>query len=391
MKKFFTLFASALLCAGVFAQQSSNLAITSASNKVKPRVPISVPHHPFAPQASNQFYIDYDSSDAHQWGAPNSYYIWNMNMHYSAPPDTAWKYGIVAYDSLYDVYTTTGYPLSSVTKIRIDSIYFNIGQMNTSGIDDTLIVKVMNVNAAGYPGATIYWKDTLIIPAATPLSFGNNWLSSVMLGWACGYTVNANRFSIKLEYYGAKTDTAGYIAGFDPWTTNCPNPNTTVANITNFSKIGSFYANSFSYWTQFSVQVPTSTGGNVYYDCDNSGTNVVGIDGQNYQQNIRFIPLVTTNPAGVDELSAGAIRLSQNVPNPFNHSTLISYELTQANDVSLAVYDVTGKKVMELAQGKQLSGKHNITLDGSSLNSGVYYYTLKAGADHLTKKMIIME
>jgi hypothetical protein len=46
---------------------------------------------------------------------------------------------------------------------------------------------------------------------------------------------------------------------------------------------------------------------------------------------------------------------------------------------------------MTTEQGNKAAGKHSVTIESSSLGSGVYFYTLKAGDTRLTKKMVIID
>jgi hypothetical protein len=59
-------------------------------------------------------------------------------------------------------------------------------------------------------------------------------------------------------------------------------------------------------------------------------------------------------------------------PNPFNPSTQIKYDLPDASHVSLAVYDVLGRKVAELVNGQVAEGYHTATWNASGVASGVY-------------------
>jgi len=93
---------------------------------------------------------------------------------------------------------------------------------------------------------------------------------------------------------------------------------------------------------------------------------------------------------GIDQNPALA-SLGQNFPNPFSRSTEIAYELTSGSEVTFAVMDLTGRKVMEVSEGMMPSGKHTFTLANSSLEPGVYFYTLKAGSFVQTKQMVIVE
>ncbi len=73
--------------------------------------------------------------------------------------------------------------------------------------------------------------------------------------------------------------------------------------------------------------------------------------------------------------------LFQNYPNPFNPSTTISYELSPKGQVAssyvtLKVYDILGRQVATLVDGKETAGAHTITWNASAFASGVYFYKL---------------
>tara|TARA_R110000868_G_scaffold410693_1_gene699766 strand:+ start:5031 stop:7610 length:2580 start_codon:yes stop_codon:yes gene_type:complete len=88
---------------------------------------------------------------------------------------------------------------------------------------------------------------------------------------------------------------------------------------------------------------------------------------------------------------ATEFRLDQNYPNPFNPSTTISYNLAENSNVSLAVYDLMGRKVATLVNSKQSAGEQSINFDASNLASGVYIYRLNTGNQLFTKKMILLK
>jgi len=85
-----------------------------------------------------------------------------------------------------------------------------------------------------------------------------------------------------------------------------------------------------------------------------------------------------------------AFALDQNFPNPFNPSTVISYQLPKSGPVALRVYDVLGKEVRTLVEGEQSAGSHTVTFDASSLSSGVYFYRMQAGNFVETKRLVIL-
>ena len=84
-------------------------------------------------------------------------------------------------------------------------------------------------------------------------------------------------------------------------------------------------------------------------------------------------------------------KLNQNYPNPFNPSTMISYVLPKTSLVRLKVYNILGQEVAVLINGEQNAGSHNVLFNASKLSSGVYFYSLRAGSNISTKKMILLK
>lgn len=90
-----------------------------------------------------------------------------------------------------------------------------------------------------------------------------------------------------------------------------------------------------------------------------------------------------------------SIELYQNYPNPFNSSTLIKYKLYQKTDVTLSVFDITGRKIKTLMHETQPAGEHSILWDGSNnsdqqVGSGIYIYRLKANDSVQSKKLALI-
>ncbi|WKZ69585.1 MAG: T9SS type A sorting domain-containing protein [Melioribacteraceae bacterium] len=83
--------------------------------------------------------------------------------------------------------------------------------------------------------------------------------------------------------------------------------------------------------------------------------------------------------------------LSQNYPNPFNPSSIIKYQLPSDSHVSLIVYDILGKEVVELINEHQSAGYYFINFDGSFLSSGMYIYRIIAGNYIDSKKMLLLK
>lgn len=87
----------------------------------------------------------------------------------------------------------------------------------------------------------------------------------------------------------------------------------------------------------------------------------------------------------------GKFSLSQNYPNPFNPATKIEFQISSQADVSLTVSDITGKTIATLVNKNLQAGYYKIDFNGSSLSSGTYFYTLKAGDNVSVKKMVLVK
>jgi len=88
-----------------------------------------------------------------------------------------------------------------------------------------------------------------------------------------------------------------------------------------------------------------------------------------------------------------AFRLYQNYPNPFNPTTKIRFDLPEIKNqknVSLVIYDATGRVVINLTQ-PYAAGKWEINFDASNLSSGVYFCKITAGSFNAVNKMMLLK
>lgn len=83
--------------------------------------------------------------------------------------------------------------------------------------------------------------------------------------------------------------------------------------------------------------------------------------------------------------------LSQNFPNPFNPSTKINFQIPNDDNVTLKIYDNTGKEVMTLVNEYKTAGYHTVEMKSGNLSSGIYFYHLIAGNFSETRKMTILK
>jgi hypothetical protein len=118
-------------------------------------------------------------------------------------------------------------------------------------------------------------------------------------------------------------------------------------------------------------------------------------------------PFYTINVLTVSKLYAVGVQqigteipakfeLAQNYPNPFNPTTKISFLLPKAEQVTLKIYDITGKEIVTLVNQKFAAGKYTTDwmgtdANGKSVSSGVYFYKIIAGNDIQTKRMVLIK
>ena len=89
-----------------------------------------------------------------------------------------------------------------------------------------------------------------------------------------------------------------------------------------------------------------------------------------------------------------AFKLEQNYPNPFSSSTVVLYKLTTQSDIQVTIFDILGRVVRRMSAGAQSPGTHSVLWDGSNnsgqrVASGIYFYTLQAGGESRTKRMVL--
>lgn len=83
--------------------------------------------------------------------------------------------------------------------------------------------------------------------------------------------------------------------------------------------------------------------------------------------------------------------LSQNYPNPFNPSTTIQFNVVDYEHAKLTIFDVLGREIAVLVDGKLNPGIYEYKFDASGLESGVYFYKVETFRYTETKKMILLK
>lgn len=113
--------------------------------------------------------------------------------------------------------------------------------------------------------------------------------------------------------------------------------------------------------------------------------NIISVwtDGRNNMFDV-YAGIIKMNPTSVDNPAvAGEFTLNQNYPNPFNPSTVISYSVPAENQVTIKLYDISGKEIANLFNGFVGAGSHSFNFDAKGLRldlaSGTYVVKVQYG------------
>ena len=78
-------------------------------------------------------------------------------------------------------------------------------------------------------------------------------------------------------------------------------------------------------------------------------------------------------------------------PNPFNPSTNISFELSEASEVVFDIYNIKGQLITNIASGKYNSGRHQVIWNAEKFASGVYFIRFKYDTGVEFQKLVLMK
>ncbi|MDA3838374.1 MAG: C25 family cysteine peptidase [Candidatus Delongbacteria bacterium] len=104
--------------------------------------------------------------------------------------------------------------------------------------------------------------------------------------------------------------------------------------------------------------------------------------------------LISNGTTGIEE-GFGSLpidnKLYQNYPNPFNPVTEINFYVANNNEVKLSIFNSSGQLVKDLVKEKLNKGMHTAIFNATSLNSGIYFYTLEVDNKTFSNKMLLIK
>jgi hypothetical protein len=117
------------------------------------------------------------------------------------------------------------------------------------------------------------------------------------------------------------------------------------------------------------------------------------VGGPGYTFVIHYAYLHFTSGSSVNESPnlPTVFSVAQNYPNPFNVKTTISFDLPISTDVTVTIYDLSGRVVQTIDAGRMDAGVNSVIWDANNVGSGVYFYKVAAGEFSQTIKATLLK
>ncbi|MFH1004019.1 MAG: T9SS type A sorting domain-containing protein [Bacteroidota bacterium] len=262
------------------------------------------------------------------------------------------------------------------------------------------------VTSGGNINSLLFWFGAKIQSAGTAaftptIWEDNNGVPGTVLGTGTVFTVAEIDTSSAVRYSIGPSDAIrGKYNVYKYLTTTVPIPSNQIfwAGVT-FTYASGDSAGLISSFDNVAQDAPGLTGDfldaktHVFSQLKNNSWISFNDDGteDSWQKDVALaIYPVVSFGTGINEQNINVLSLT-NTPNPAKDMTMISYEITNFSEVIISVYDITGKELMSMNQGMQQAGNHLVKINTSELSSGMYFYSLKANEQLLTRKMTVIK
>ncbi len=216
---------------------------------------------------------------------------------------------------------------------------------------------------------------------ALPAAPGETWVGEIYAMNASSDPLDDVDFGVyKIEFRDASGQlAAGGLFGVDIFESNPINA-TMPQDVWTLLGVGTAPApdgTAFAQAVIVKVDVDGAQGGSIFWDDATLRELVVG---------------VSDAPAPAPQ----SLALQPNVPNPFNPTTRIRFDLAQPSAVNLSIYDVGGRLIVTLLRGQLNAGSHQVTWNGTMANgapaaAGVYRYVLATPLGRSSRSMTLIK
>jgi hypothetical protein len=317
----------------------------------------------------------------------------------SNPPMTLNDIDTITFATTFDLSTLAAgqYTIRTVTLYNeADEVTANDTLFRTLEITDNLMSH-LNLDAPATADHSGGSSNEGYLIGSSFLLYENATLHGADFYIATGNTSNPTTDDVEVEFSVYEYDGSAYSFLDGPWKYTITNSMLDQYNTFNFhlNEDGDSYTPiEMVAGTEYLVVMEVFGGSRVWYginpfDEDQSGRYN---DGSTWylSSGEPMIALNFDNALGLAEQEKYTnFSIGQNVPNPFDNSSVITYTLNEASNVSVLITDVTGKVVQTITPGNQVAGTHTLTIDAANLADGMYFYTFTVGNETVTKQMVV--
>jgi hypothetical protein len=329
-------------------------------------------------RANTNLYIDYSYLSNDQTSTR-----WSLNDYYTSI-DSSINYIGVAYDNICGYYDYVNYSTTIVSAsdlgfssvypsdvlMRYDSVQAFVAHENNSGVADTIIAELRELNANNTISNTVLWSDSLI--TNTGLSQGNNWSTGInsffFMRFPIGYNTTAGqKAGVVFRYLNHnKLDTFGLAAGYIQF------------GIGGGSAIQSTYKNSFLRFPPFAPNISRNSDFLIV-----SGGYLAG-------QNWVIIPRVEVyNTSLGKQSSKGDLKVFTVYPNPVNQLLNISFESAINSKLNIFITDAQGSIVKHFERYNQHNNLFKDNINCSDLKAGLYQVNIQQNDKTYSQRIVI--
>jgi len=347
-----------LLIAPIYAQyQGSNPTI----------IPVEFNYNGVA-RSGNSMTINYDESDELFWGANYQRALFPIHRGYDTIAGQNLVYGMYTLDSLIKSDNTYTIAFGNITNLVLDSMDIELGHVKHSGTNDTLFFTLLGLDTVNFPNGLVEYKDTVVLTSAlSPLNVLTNTYS---LRIKPDFFMGNQPIGLKMEFVGSLQDTLALLGGYGIF----PAPNSCTDSSWDKARKSLFYANSYAYYSNFNLILPTNLGGDVFYNCDTLLTKDTA-DSESYIQNWAITSYVSAPTIGINEEQTPGLTI---YPNPASN-------IIQVN----SVVPYTGIRIFN-GSGSCIKTITNATfIDVAHFNNGIYIFAIDYENKTVHKKVVI--
>ncbi len=311
-------------------------------------------------------------------------------------------------DSIGNLQWQRTYPAGEA-KFLNDVVQANDGNYVLSGnvsesLTDTTRVLIMKINNVG----DVIWEKRYMINNRAAAGFSINKLNNgYIVGGIGGSAITSQMFIMRVNEIGDSLFTKSYLTTKDEVFGDMKVINENRYVIASFKdSIGQIF-NGHARITDSSGNIltekvfPSVNNIEIFsiLPMPNRDILFVGTNGNNNTPPywnvyaMRTDSMLNSPPFGIQQISSelpAEFKLYQNYPNPFNSSTIVKFDLSKENFISIKIYDYLGREVTTLFNGNLRIGAYSISWDATNYSSGIYFCYMVSNKFSLVKKMVLI-